>query len=1060
MRFSGLWAAALATLVHATADHPLDARSVLQARAAAALGSVTVTNLNDVRGNLHLPESWDGLPVRWTSSDPTVVGHDGLVKRREDGHRHVTLRATIEHEGVSVEREFTARVRQAVEKRQASSYEGYAFSYFTGNNIAGEKIYFAASVGNDALNWHELNRGQATLTSTMGTKGLRDPFLIRSPEGDTFYLIATDLSIGSGTSWGDSVRFGSLYLEVWESHDLVNWSAQRHIKVSPPNAGNTWAPEAYYDSSLGAYVVFWASSLYADNDPRRNGPTYHRMLYATTRDFVTFSATKVWQDAGLSRIDSTVIKVGNQYHRFTKDEGAGSTGCTDIIQESSSSLTATLQSWTREAVCIGRDAGTQAVEGPTVFKSNPGDVRGDKFYLFVDEYGGRGYVPLETADISNPRWRLSSSWNLPASPRHGTVIPVTKAELARLTGSTGKPKPANAAGEIARYDFSSLKAGGVLPDVSGNGADGKVQGGATVRNGALVLDGVDDYVTLPTDLVAGLEDMTIEAEVQLATDQQPPYFIFGIGNTGSSGAGAGYLFATGNPYRASITLTDYNAEQTVSSGRDLPRGQWVHLAYVIQGRSAILYLNGAEVGRNTQVNLDPGGIGGGATNNNYIGKSTYTSDRLLKGQLRKFAVFNRALSAAEVLRKSGNLLQLTGLSLADASSVKASPLVSGSSRSVLFYVKPGTSLAALAPTFTTPDGVTVSPTSGATVDFSNDRAVTYTLTNGADGTSATWTMTAHEMASPVLPGLYADPNIFIHNATYYIYATTDGFPGWGGKDFYVWSSRDMKEWTRTEKPILTLDGANGNVPWAVGNAWAPGFAERDGKFVIYHSGHHVRLNTKTIGAAVASHPLGPFTAQPDAMIFNNETVTSGQAIDPAAFRDPVSGKYYLYWGNGRPLYAQLADDMVSLVPGTTKQISGLNDFREGLFLVYRRGLYHMTYSIDDTGSEDYRVGYATAASPDGPWTYRGVVLAKRPELGILGTGHNSMAQVPGTDDWVIVYHRFGIPGGNGNNRETTIDRVEFDEQTGLMKAITPTLESVPARRISSCASRRRAGGSS
>ncbi|KAL8383644.1 hypothetical protein RB595_010713 [Gaeumannomyces hyphopodioides] len=905
-----------------------------------------VTNINDVRGHLHLPKTWDGLPVRWASSDPTVVGHDGLVKRREDGHRHVTLRATIEHGGVSVERKFTARVRQAVKKPQASNYEGYAFSYFTGNSIAGEKIYFAASVGNDALNWRELNRGQPVLTSTMGTKGLRDPFLIRSPEGDTFYLIATDLSIGSGTSWGDVVRFGSLFLEVWESHDLVNWSAQRHIKVSPPSAGNTWAPEAYYDPSIGAYAVFWASSLYAGNDTRRNGPTYHRMLYATTRDFVTFSNTT--------------------YHRFTKDEGAGSTGCVDIIQERSSSLEARLPSWTREAACIGRNAGTQAVEGPIVFKSNPGDVHGDKFYLFVNEYGGRGYVPLETADISNPKWKLSSSWNLPASPRHGTVVPITKAELARLTGSTGQPKPANAAGEI---------------------------GGATIRNGALVLDGVDDYVTLPSDLVAGVEDITIEAEVQLATDQQTPYFIFGIGNTGSSGAGAGYLFATGSPYRASITLTDYTAEQTVSLGQELPRGQWVHLAY---------------------VNLDPARIGGGATNNNFIGKSTYTSDRLLKGQVRKFAVYNRALSAAEVL---------------------TSPLVSGSGRSVLFYVKPGTNLAALAPTFTTPDGVTASPAPGVTVDFSKGRTVTYTLTNRGDGTSATWAITAREMASPVLPGLYADPNIYIYNATYYIYATTDGFPGWGGKEFYV------------------LDGANGNLPWAVGNAWAPGFIERGGKFYFYHSGHHIRLNTKTIGAAVASHPLGPFTAQPDAMIFNNETVTSGQAIDPAAFHDPVSGKYYLYWGNGRPLYAQLADDMVSLVPGATKQISGLNDFREGLFLVHRRGLYHLTYSIDDTGFEDYRVGYATATSPDGPWTYRGVVLTKRPELGILGTGHNSMAQVPGTDDWVIVYYRFGIPGGNGNNRETTIDRVVFDEQTGFMKTITPTLKSVSAQRITSGALR-------
>ena len=112
-------------------------------------------------------------------------------------------------------------------------------------------------------------------------------------------MIATDLSIGSGTDWGTAVRQGSRYLEVWESKDLETWSEQRHVLVSPPTAGNTWAPEAYYDEGIGAYVVFWASSLYNSTDVDRTGATYHRMLYATTRDFVTFSEPQIWQDAGM-----------------------------------------------------------------------------------------------------------------------------------------------------------------------------------------------------------------------------------------------------------------------------------------------------------------------------------------------------------------------------------------------------------------------------------------------------------------------------------------------------------------------------------------------------------------------------------------------------------------------------------------------------------------------------------------------------------------------------------------------------------------------------------------
>lgn len=404
-------------------------------RVESALAGLTITNAEDIRGNVHLPSSVDGFDLTWESSDTAVISADGIVTR-QDNDAEVTLTASISHSSGTTDRSITTTVRAAV---SLPPFEGYAFSYFTDNSVNGEKIFFAASEGNDALHWRELNGGGPVLASERGTTGLRDPFLIRSPEGDTFYLIATDLSIGSGTPWGDAVKFGSRYLEVWESHDLVEWSEQRHILVAPSTAGNTWAPEAFYDEEIGAYMVFWASSLYEEGDANRQGATYHRMMYATTRDFVTFSEAQVWQDAGMSRIDTTVIRdPEGTYFRFTKDEGAGGTGCTDIIQEKSSSLSGQMEEWEIVATCIGRDAGTQAVEGPTVFRGNEGDANGGgKYYLFVDEYSGRGYVPLETDDLGSPEWRVSENYELPGSPRHGTVIPVTAAELEYLVGTLG-----------------------------------------------------------------------------------------------------------------------------------------------------------------------------------------------------------------------------------------------------------------------------------------------------------------------------------------------------------------------------------------------------------------------------------------------------------------------------------------------------------------------------------------------------------------------------------------------------------------------------------------------
>lgn len=357
-----------------TTIHALATRATTAAQS--ALAAIAITNIDDIRGNVYLPTDSEGLTISWTSSDPSIISPDGIVVRQNEDIT-VNLTASVDSE----ERTFTASVRQAV---AGLVYEGYAFAYFTGSTTEGENIFFAASEGNDALQWTELNDGQPVLTSTYGTTGLRDPFIMRSVEGDTFWLLATDLSIGSGTSWGDSVKTGSRYLEIWESNDLVTWSAQRHVLVSPPTAGNTWAPEAFYDEATGSYVVFWASSLYNETDVNHEGATYHRMLIATTRDFVTFSEPTIWQDAEMSRIDSDVIEEDGVYYRFTKDEGASGTGCSDIIMEQSTNLTATLDGWSIIDSCIGRDAGTSAVEGPTSFKANAGDINGDKYYLFVD----------------------------------------------------------------------------------------------------------------------------------------------------------------------------------------------------------------------------------------------------------------------------------------------------------------------------------------------------------------------------------------------------------------------------------------------------------------------------------------------------------------------------------------------------------------------------------------------------------------------------------------------------------------------------------------------------
>lgn len=394
-----------------------------------AAGRLMVHNVDDVRGHLTLPTDGDhGTTVTWTSSHPAVISTTGEVHRPANGAGGVTVELTahVRRGEATTTRTFPAGVP---ELPRAEPYEGYLFSYFTGEGTAtGEQVYFGASLGNDPLHWQELNEGQPVLTSTLGEQGLRDPFIIRSPEGDKFYQIATDLRIFGNGNWDAAQRRGSRSIMVWESTDLVNWTDQRLVEVSPPTAGNTWAPEAYYDPGLGAYVVFWASKIYAESDPGHTGNTHNRMMYTTTRDFYTFSEPQVWIDPGHSVIDSTVVEHDGTFYRYTKDErnrGSSSPCGKFIVAEKSDSVLDL--DWDFIAECIGQGSIGQG-EGPTIFKSNTEE----KWYLFIDEFGGRGYVPFESTDLDSGSWTLSTGYQLPARPRHGTVLPVTRAEHTRL----------------------------------------------------------------------------------------------------------------------------------------------------------------------------------------------------------------------------------------------------------------------------------------------------------------------------------------------------------------------------------------------------------------------------------------------------------------------------------------------------------------------------------------------------------------------------------------------------------------------------------------------------
>jgi beta-xylosidase len=272
---------------------------------------------------------------------------------------------------------------------------------------------------------------------------------------------------------------------------------------------------------------------------------------------------------------------------------------------------------------------------------------------------------------------------------------------------------------------------------------------------------------------------------------------------------------------------------------------------------------------------------------------------------------------------------------------------------------------------------------------------------------------------PVLPGLYADPNIAVFDHKFYIYPTTDGIEGWGASSFTCWSSGNLTDW-KNEGVILDLPT---DLTWAKIHAWAPTIAFKNNKYYYYYTAD------VNIGVAVADKPTGPFKDPLHRPLIAKGT-RRGQMIDPMVFVDD-DGSAYLYFGQGQCNVIKLNDDMISC---DTSKITSFKPegYNEGPFMIKRKGIYYLMWSEYDTRDPRYSIAYATSASPLGPFKKAGGVSVLKGKGVVKGAGHHSVVQVPGKDEWYIAYHRFKIPDGNGYNRETCISPMYFDAKGNIL----------------------------
>ena len=451
-----------------------------------------------VRGNITLPDTGDmNSTITWKSSDENVIRTTangnilpGQVTRQKEDTK-VTLTATLTKGEASTTKKFDCTVIKEAEDVELTDY---LFAYFPYAGVKDERIYFGIS--QDGLNFTALNDSKPVIESTLGTHGLRDPFIIRSHEGDKFYLIATDLTVAGvtqdgvtypGQGWEENQTNGSQSIMVWESTDLVNWSEQRMCKVAADDAGCTWAPEAYWDDDTEQYVVFWASKL------KTGGK--QRLYYATTRDFYTFSDAQVWFEEDGSVIDTTVIKVDDWYYRYTKNEDGNTntygTPSKRIYCERSTSLTAPASEW--ELVyknCL--NVGGGQIEGGCIFEINTEDVEnakkiaalkgfkltGERIFALVADATGVTIFPGLSDDITTGQFNVLGTeanasvngtplYSMPEpAASHGTIMPITSEEYDNLMKKYNSKKYTAAIKKLVNKAVSLSDTSNVTSDIT------------------------------------------------------------------------------------------------------------------------------------------------------------------------------------------------------------------------------------------------------------------------------------------------------------------------------------------------------------------------------------------------------------------------------------------------------------------------------------------------------------------------------------------------------------------------------------------------------------------
>ncbi len=916
--------------------------------------------------------------------------------------------------------------------------EAYLFAYFEGSGESDLKEQLRFAVSDDGFNWKALNHNAPVISSdTIAlTGGIRDPHILRGENGD-YYMVTTDMNtVRNG--WGSNPGIVML-----SSNDLISWShATVNLSKDFPehfsDAYWVWAPQTIYDPEVKKYMIYFTLRR---EDASKGLVTYY--AYANS-DFSGFEGEpKVLFRAKDGCIDNDIVKgPDGRWHMFFKGNTKDKEG--NEIKNGIKKATAKhlRGPWKESFDYVDAYAGKTPVEGSGIFRLN---TTGE-YVLMYDLYTSGRYEYQTSADLSvfsqDPKEFTKDFF-----PRHGTIMPITAQEKEALNDKWGENAPyefVNRGNPFITHkhtaDPATMVVGDTLWLFTGTDEPGNQPGYHMPNWCAFSTTDLQHWTEHPVPLhvnefAAWDQSHTAYAAQPIEKDGKFYYYI----STNGWGIGVAVSDSPQGPYKAATDTPMLTKEDCIGASHD-----WVCIdpsAFIDKdGQTYLFWGNGlcyyAKLKEN-MIEID------GDVHRIDIPEFTeapWVHEREGMYYLTYATQWPEKIAYAMSESIHGPWQYMGIISEVAGNSNTTHPAIVHFKGKDYFFSHIG--------------GLGGGSGSRAVIMeplYYNEDGSIRKIAPSTAGTSTVYS-TLDNKHNPILPGFHADPEIIYSNKTgkYYIYSTTDGTPGWGGHYFTVFSSPNLADWTN-EGIMLDLKGSQ--VPWATGNAWAPAIIERkEGdsyKYYFYFSGHNPASNRKAIGVAVADDPVGPFYALETPLI-DFSPVGRGQQIDVDVFQDPRTGKYYIYWGNGYMAGAELNDDMTSIKEETVTVMTPeggtleTHAYREGTYVFYRGGKYYFMWSVDDTGSPNYHVAYGTADSPLGKISVADpcTILAQRPADKIYGTAHNSVINIPGTDEWRIVYHRINghfidQDKQPGVHREVCIDRLEFYPD-GTIKPVKPT----------------------